>query len=169
MRTEDIEGSQYYFTTTVALVTSKHNDEKNVMSAEWSLRVSLTPFLMCVFVGYRRETYRLIRDSGEFGLSYCADDQAHLAHIAGNYSLKTHNKFEMADFQTFEAKHISAPLIAGTISSFECRVIDEFRMGDHAAFVGEVLAGYYDNTKKPLIFHNGKFWQVGPRIRKDGE
>ena len=54
MRKEDIEESQSYFTTTVALVTSLHEDRINVMSAEWSIRVSIEPFLMAVFVGYQR-------------------------------------------------------------------------------------------------------------------
>lgn len=166
MRVEDIRKSMGYFTTTVALVTSKSGDETNVMSAEWSLRVSLDPFLMAVFVGYERETYRLIEESGEYGLSYCTDEQAHLAHVAGNYSLKEHDKFKLADFSTFDAKHIKAPLIEGAISNFECRVIDEFKVGDHAAFIGEVLTSYSDDEKSPLVFHNGKFWQKGDRLER---
>ena len=126
------------------------------MSAEWSLRVSLEPFLMAVFVGYERETYKLIHESGEYGLSYCTDEQGELAHIAGNYSLSSHNKFEMANFKTFPSKYISAPLIDECISNFECKVIDEFKVGDHAAFIGKVMTAYYDPEKKPLVFHNGK-------------
>lgn len=166
MRTEDIKEAQGYFTTTVALVTSRSGDKVNVMSAEWSIRVSIHPFLMAVFVGYARETYALIKESGEFGLSYCSDEQAELAHIAGNYSMKDHDKFKLADFNPFGSKRISAPLIGGAISNFECRVIDEFRMGDHAAFVGEVLTAYYDDEKKPLVYHNGKYWKRGERIPK---
>lgn len=162
----DIEKSQEFFTSTVALVTARLGETVNVMSAEWSLRVSLKPFLMAVFVGYARETYRLIKESGEFGLSYCSDRQGHLAHIAGNYSLKTHDKFKMADFRPIASRYIAAPLISGSISNFECRVINEYRTGDHAAFIGEVLAGYYDSSLKPLIFHNGKFWHLGERIRR---
>ena len=168
MRKEDFAESQGYFTDTVALVTSKSGDKVNVMSAEWSIRVSIRPFLMAVFVGYARETYKLIKDSGEFGLSYCSDEQAELAHIAGNYSMKDHDKFSMADFRPFQSRNIEAPLIGGAISNFECRVIDEFKMGDHAAFVGEVLAGYYDDEKKPLVYHNGKYWRKGERIPKSG-
>lgn len=166
MREEDIRKSMGYFTTTVALVTSTNGTETNVMSAEWSLRVSLDPFLMAVFVGYERETYRLIHESGEFGLSYCTEDQAHLAHIAGNYSLKDHDKFTMADFKTFRGKEIKAPLIDGAISNFECKVINEVKVGDHAAFIGSVLTSYADDEKKPLVFHNGKFWKVGMRVPK---
>ena len=167
MRKESIEDAQGFFTTTVALVTSKKGEDVNVMSAEWSLRVSLDPFLMAVFVGYERATYEMIHDSGEFGLSYCSDGQANLAHIAGNYSFREHDKFKMADFEIFPAKNISPPLIDGAISNFECEVIDEFKVGDHAAFVGRVIAAYYDDQKKPLVFHNGKFWKAGNRIPKE--
>jgi len=166
MRVEDIEESQSFFTTTVALVTSVYGDQTNVMSAEWSIRVSIEPFLMAVFVGYERGTYDIIKNSGEYGLSYCSDQQGHLAHIAGNYSIRDHDKFRMADFRTFRAKHIRAPLIEGSISNFECRVVDEFKVGDHAAFIGEVLAGYYDDEKKPLVFHKGHFSSIGKRLSR---
>lgn len=165
MLEEDIDKAQEYFTTTVALVTAKSNDRVNVMSAEWSIRASIDPFLIVVFVGYKRETYSLIRESGEFGLSYCSDEQGKLAHVAGNYSLRDSDKFSMADFKPFNSKHIQAPLIGGSISNFECRVIDEFRTGDHAVFVGKVLTGYYDSERNPLVFHHGHFWKRGGRIR----
>lgn len=166
MRKESIEDARGFFTTTVALVTSKRGQDVNVMSAEWSLRVSIKPFLMAVFVGYKRATYDMIKDSGEFGLSYCSDKQGHLAHVAGNYSFRDTDKFKEADFPTFKSRHIAAPLIEGSISNFECRVIDEFQMGDHAAFVGEVLTAYYDDEQGPLVFHNGKYWNLGDRIPK---
>jgi flavin reductase (DIM6/NTAB) family NADH-FMN oxidoreductase RutF len=166
MLREDIEKSQEYFTTTVALVTSELAEKVNVMSAEWSLRVSLEPFLMAVFVGYERGTYRMIKESGEFGLSYCSDRQGHLAHVAGNYSVNDVDKFKLAIFTTIKSKYIRAPLIDGAISCFECRVIDEFKVGDHAAFIGEVLTAYYDPEAGPLVFHNGKFWKRGERLGK---
>ena len=166
MLIEDPEKSQEYFTTTVALVTSELEGTVNVMSAEWSLRVSLDPFLMAVFVGYQRGTYRMIHDSGEFGLSYCSDRQGHLAHVAGNYSINDADKFSLAGFEKFKSKYIRAPLINGAISCFECKVIDEFRTGDHAAFIGEVLTAYYDPEVSPLVFHNGKFWKKGERLGK---
>ena len=125
MRTEDIERSQEYFTSTVALVTAKNGEVTNVMSAEWSLRVSLDPFLMAVFVGYERGTYDLIRESGEYGLSYCSDQQGK----------KTGQNIEGVFWS-----------VAGGKEYFEGRVIDEFKVGDHAAFIGEVLTAYYDDS-----------------------
>ncbi|MCL6014374.1 MAG: flavin reductase family protein [Candidatus Thermoplasmatota archaeon] len=164
MMKEDLNRSQDYTTTTVALVTSRTNNDVNVMSAEWSIRVSIDPFLIGVMVGYQRETYKLIAESGEFGINYCSDEQGEMAHIAGNYSLKDTDKFKKAGIKTFQGKFIKAPLITGCISVYECRVVNEFKVGDHAAFIGEVLNGYYDDSKRPLVFHRGKFFHLGDRI-----
>lgn len=167
MRVEGIRDARRHLTTTVALVTAQSEGVTNVMSAEWSLQVSLDPVLMAVFVGYERGTYDLIKKSGEFGLSYCSDQQAHLAHVAGNYTIRESNKFDLAHFPTFPSKHIAAPMIDNCISNFECKVVDELRVGDHAAFVGEILAAYSDDDLGPLVFHGGKFWEKGNRISKD--
>ena len=167
MRVEDINASQSYTTTTVALVTSVLDGSINVMSAEWTLRVSIDDFLIAAFVGYERETYRMIHSTGEFAISYCSDEQGYLAHVAGNYSFKSYDKFKLAEFKTFPSKHIKPPMIEGCISNFECLVIDEFRTGDHAAFIGKVLAGYYDSEKKPLVFHRGKFHHIDGKMEYD--
>ncbi len=164
---EDYEKSQDFTTTTVALVTSSYKEETNVMSAEWSIRVSIEPFLIGLMVGYERETYRLISRSGEFGINYCSENQGEVAHIAGNYSLKDTDKFMKSGVSTFKAKHIKAPLISGCISNYECKVVDEFKVGDHSAFIGQVLNGYYDDSLKPLVFHQGKFFRLGERITHD--
>ena len=166
MEIEDFEESQGFTTTTVALITSLSGERVNVMSAEWTIRVSIDPFLISVLVGYQRETYKLISESREFGISYCSADQGELAHIAGNYSFKDTDKFATGKFRTFTSKYIKAPLIEGSISNYECKVIDEFKMGDHAAFVGKVLEGYYDDEKKPLVFHHGKFFHLGEKIKR---
>ena len=167
MRIASVEETMGKFTSTVALVTSKLNGIANVMSAEWSLRVSLDPYLMAVFVAYERGTYRLIRESGEYGLNYCSDEQAHLAHIAGNHSIaEGEDKWKLADFRTFRAGRIAAPLIEGCVSNIECVVVDELKTGDHAVLVGKVVEGYTDDSKKPLVFHGGEFFTLGRQIEK---
>jgi flavin reductase (DIM6/NTAB) family NADH-FMN oxidoreductase RutF len=149
----------------VALVTTCGNGRTNVMAAEWSLRVSLDPVLFAVFVGKERGTYFLLDSSGEFGLNYCSDEQAHLAWVAGHYSIREGvDKWSLAPFSTFPARRISPPLIEGCVSNLECRVVSRFETGDHAAFVGEVLESYYDPNKSPLVYRGGRYHRLGPRI-----
>ena len=169
MRKNGLDGSMRRYTSTVALVTSSYEGTRNVMSAEWSLRVSLDPYLVAVFVGYERGSYGLIRSSGEFGLNYCSDDQAQLSHIAGGHSISDgDDKLLMADFRAFKGSVIGAPLIDGCIMNLECRVIDEFTTGDHAEFVGEVVNAFYDEEKRPLVYHGGEYYGLGEPLRKQG-
>ncbi len=168
MRVEDTAGSGRKFTSSVALVTTAFMGKTNVMSAEWSLRVSIDPFLVAVFVGHQRGTHALIESSGEFGLNYCSDEQADLAHVAGSNSIVDgKDKWGMAQFRAFKGRKIGAPMIEGCISNLECRVIDTFRTGDHTAFVGEVLSGYYDSNKSPLVYHGGNYYSMGRHISKN--
>lgn len=169
MRVKGIEGTRRRFTSTVALVTSEHKGVTNVMSAEWSLRVSIDPYLVAVFVGYERGSYRLIRDSGEFGLNFCSDDQVNLSHTAGRHSIaEGEDKWKLADFSTFRGSRIRAPLIAGCVSNLECIVLDEHKTGDHAMFVGRVVEGYSDSSKNPLVYHGGKYYRLGRVMVKPG-
>ncbi len=162
---KDIETAQEFTTTTVALVTTHHLGKNNVMSAEWTIRSSIDPFLITVFVGYERATYDMIKGSGEFGVSYCSDKQGELAHVAGNHSGRDVDKFALKDFSTFKAAQIKAPLIESSISAFECKVVSEYPVGDHAAFNGQVVEGYYSQDAKPLVFHVGKFRHIGEIIK----
>jgi len=168
MRERGIERTKRCFTSTVALVTSYFNGISNVMAAEWSLRVSLDPYLVAVFIGLERGSLELVRKSGEFGLNYCSEEQAELSSIAGNVSLKAlkggGSKWDMAPFKLFRAAKISAPLVEGCISNLECRVEDEFKTGDHIAFVGRVVEGYSDMSRRPLIYHGGRYFSLGDRI-----
>ncbi len=148
------------------MVTSAFEGLLNVMAAEWTIRSSIDPFLISLYVGYQRKTYEIIRNSGEFGLSYASDEQAELVHISGNYSRTEMDKIGSGIFPTFKSRQIEAPLIGGSICNFECKVINEYECGDHAIFVGEVLEGYFDSSKKPLVFHGGKFFKIGERIPK---
>ncbi|MCL4345571.1 MAG: flavin reductase family protein [Candidatus Thermoplasmatota archaeon] len=166
MLVRDFDRSQEYSTTTVAMVTSSYDGIINVMAAEWTIRSSIDPFLISLYVGYERKTYEMVRASGEFGLSYSSSDQAEIVHISGNYSRRSLDKIGTGMFPLLPSNRIKAPLIAGSICNFECRVVDEFPCGDHAIFVGEVLEGYYDDSKSPLVFHGGKFYRLGDRIPK---
>lgn len=49
-----------------------------------------------------------------------------------------------------------APLIGGTLATFECANRNQYPEGDHVIFVGEVLACHSDSQAAPLLYHRGK-------------
>ena len=143
------------FTTTVGLITTHDGRGPNVMAAEWTFNVSYDPFLIMVVVRPVHATHEAIAASKEFGVSLCSEDQSRLASFAGHFSKDDTEKLSSELFETYPAKHIRAPLIQGALLNAECKLVDSFPVGDHTAFVGEVIAATWDPSKRPLVLHRG--------------
>ncbi len=110
-------------------------------------------------------THDLLIAAGEFGLSFCSDAQAHLSHVSGSNSLHDVDKWQLADFPTYPAKRIGAPMIDDAVLNVECRTVGTHRLG-HTLFIGEAVSARYDPAESPLIFHGGKYFRVGPQVSK---
>ena len=59
----------------------------------------------------------------------------------------------------------NAPVIAGSVASFQCRAANRYYGGDHVIFLGAVEAYTY-NKQEPLLFARGGF---GRFIDGDGK
>ena len=153
--------------TTVAMVTSAFDGRENVMACEWAMMVATSPLRFVISVGPHHATHELIEQSGVFGLSFCSDRQARLSHVSGSYSLNDVDKWTLADFPTYPAKAIDAPMIAESALNVECRLVDTHPLGDHTMFVGEAVWARADDDQKPLISHGGKYWYLGAQVPKE--
>lgn len=151
------------FTTTVGLITTNGSKGPNVMSAEWTFNVSYDPFLILVLLEPGEATFDAIQETGEFGVSLVAEEQVTAMGFAGHFTKHETDKLSSELFETYPAKRISVPMIQGALLNAECRVVQSIVMGDHAAFVGEVLEFTADPSKRPVVLHRGAH-QLGPRI-----
>jgi flavin reductase (DIM6/NTAB) family NADH-FMN oxidoreductase RutF len=152
--------------TSVALVTVSANGRDNVMACEWATMVSHVPLCFTISVHPRNATHDLLVEAGEFGLSFCSDAQAHLSHVSGSNSLHDVDKWQLADFRTYPGERIGAPMIAGAALNVECRTVGTHRLG-HTLFIGQALWARYEPATSPLIFHGGKYFQLGSQVPKD--
>lgn len=170
---DDFESTQFrrgvwgQTTTTVAMITSAADGRENVMACEWAMMISGAPMRFAISIGPRSMTHELIEASGEFGLSFCSDDQALLSHISGSYSMRDTDKWQLADFPRYAATKIAAPMIEDCTLNVECRVVSTERFGDHTLFVGEAVWARYDEDKRPLLYSGGKYWHVGTQVPKE--
>jgi flavin reductase (DIM6/NTAB) family NADH-FMN oxidoreductase RutF len=153
--------------TTVALVTSAVDGRANVMACEWAMMISASPLRFAIAVWPGHATHPLIEQSGEFGLSFCSDAQARLSHVSGSYSLHDVDKWTLADFQTYPARKITAPMIADCALNVECRLEGTYPSTGHTLFIGEALWAKYDPEKQPLIYHGGKYFHLGAQVPKE--
>ena len=132
-----------YYPGAVAVVTSCSGADVNVMSAGWHTALSEAPPLYGVAVAPGRHSYGLIRASSRFVVNFLPFANAEAVAGAGLLSgLSVPDKLERLGLE-WDPGEAGAPILRCAWMSYECRVRDEFLVGDHSLFVGEVLRLHY--------------------------
>ena len=151
------------FTTTVSFVTTNSSKGPNVMAAEWTFQVSYEPFLVAIHVRPEHSTHDAISESREFGVSLVAEEQVAAMAFAGHFTKRETDKLSSEFFETYPAKKINVPMIKGSPLNMECKLVQRIPLGDHTAFIGEVVEFSVDPSKKSVVYQGGSF-HLGPRI-----
>ena len=104
-------------------------------------------------------------------MNIAAEDHNVICSIAGRYSGRNVDKIsilkESGIASFYDAKQIKAPMLQGAAMNAECKLIkQEDQLGDHIMFVGEVIHISADENKRPLVYHNGRYWMLGETIVK---
>lgn len=159
------EKAQRYFTTGVSLVTSSGPHGKNVMAVEWTIQISYKPMLIAVFIHEDSATFENIKKTKEFGINVSSEEQTTAVNIAGGYSRREIDKLKVKNsFEFLPSRQIKSPMISGCIVNAECKLVTMKKLGDHTMVVGKVVTISYDETKKPLIYHSGRYFRIGSLI-----
>ena len=158
--------AQRHFLTGVSMITSVGPNGQNVMAAEWTMQISYKPLLIAVFIHEGSNTLENIRKTKEFGVNVSSEEQTTAVSISGGYSRKEVDKLSiLGAFKLIKSKKIKPPLIAGCIINVECKLYTTRKIGDHVMIVGKVVSIEYDGTKKPLVYHLGKYFKIGSTIQ----
>jgi len=158
-----------YFATTVALITSHAADRgSNVMACEWTMNVSYQPLRILSMIERGVYTHELITASGQFGVNLCAAGQAGLSHLAGSISGRDGAKLAAPEFdgRTYPARRISVPMLRGCVLNAECVVEQTVEIGTHTGFVGRAVATHVYPGLRPLIYHQGRYFELGGLVAK---
>jgi flavin reductase (DIM6/NTAB) family NADH-FMN oxidoreductase RutF len=159
------EKAQRYFTTGISLVTSTGPHGQNVMAAEWTMQVSYKPLLIAVFIHEDSATFENIKKTKEFGINVSSEEQTMAVNIAGGYSRREIDKLKVkGSFEFLPSRKIKSPMIAGCLINAECKLVTMKKLGDHTMVVGKAVAISYDEIKKPLVYHSGRYFRIGSII-----
>lgn len=165
MNRRTAEKAQRFFTTGISLITSSGPHGENVMAAEWTMQISYKPMLMAVFIHEDSATLENIKKTKEFGINVSSEEQTTEVNTAGGYSGREINKLKIKDsFELLPPRKIRSPMIAGCIINVECRLVMMKKLGDHIMVVGKAVTISYDETKKPLLYHTGRYFRIGTLI-----
>jgi flavin reductase (DIM6/NTAB) family NADH-FMN oxidoreductase RutF len=167
-------GSDYHkkFITNVGLITSNGPHGKNIMAAEWTYLVSYSPAHILISLGHGKATTENILKTKIFGVSIAAEDQNWVSSVAGGSTGRDTSKVAALEelgvtFST--GKKLEVLLVEGSALQAECKVIDIIdKGGDHTLVLGEVVSGSF-SEKKPLAYHENKYWKMNTQIEKPND
>jgi len=139
------------FATGVTVVTTRAaNGELVGLTANSFSSVSLEPPIVLWSLSQRSPSLQIFKDSGRFVINVLALEQVHLSK---NFSSKIPDKFKDVDYQEGLG---GMPVIDGCAATIECKVSQQFDIGDHVLFLGEIERYTYEN-KPTLLFCHGSY------------
>jgi len=121
-------------------VRDKQNGTEAVLAVEWATPLSVRPPLFGISVGPNKHTHDVIMRAGVFTVNVPSIEILKQTWWVGTHTGRQHTaKIADAGLTSQPGKTDAAAIsIAEAIASFECKVVDEIKLGDHTLFVGEV-------------------------------
>lgn len=137
--------------STVTIITCKSGSIRDATTVAWISKVSNIPPLIMISVSSDRCIHKLINEAKEFNVAIIGEEAEDLALFCGIKTAYEIDKFTEGNIETMKPYLISSPLIKRALNNLECTLINKFEVGDHTAFIGEVVATHSLREGKPLI------------------
>ena len=154
---EQLRHAMRTWTTGVAVITARYDDQQYGMTVNSFASVSLEPPLISVTLKQLTHTHELVEKSGEFALTVLSSNQRELSDRFAGKLPDVHDRFEGVPTETLL---IDAPLLKGGMAWFNCRVVHSIPAGENTLFIAEVIAARGMGEGEPLVYHNRVFWKL---------
>jgi flavin reductase (DIM6/NTAB) family NADH-FMN oxidoreductase RutF len=126
--------------------------------------VSANPPQLLVCVKRRGEGHARIREWSNFCVNVLCHAQIGIAKRFAGMERGAHpERFAQGEWGTLTT---GAPVLAGCLANFDCRLQQEVESGTHSIFIGEIVAISVHRGQEPLAFLDGQFLaiQTGRRV-----
>ncbi len=152
--------------SSVVILSARADNNQVAMTAS-AMFVSQVPPLIAVSISKTFATYHLIEKSKEYAINVIADNQLDLARKFGSVHGFNIDKFKEFGIATESASKIGAPLVTGCFANIECRLKNSLGEveGNHAIYIGEVVAFKLNKELRPLVWLNNRYFRVGAECR----
>ena len=154
------------FPTGVTVVTMAPADgDMHGVTVNSFSSVSLDPMLVLVCLNETSRTVGLIERAGAFGVNVLSAGQRDISSRFANRHRPAGSA--MFDGIPLEPGVTGCPVLAGAAASFDCRLRQSYRAGDHLIVLGEVVALAHRPQLEPLVFHAGTYKSLEHESRRD--
>lgn len=143
------------FATGVTVVTTGTQAPKG-MTANAFTSVSVDPPLILVCVNRNAAIHQTVLESGAFAVSVLSAGQEPVARYFADHS-RPRGLAEFGPFGYSPGPGTGVPVLDGALAWLDCSLSAAYEGGDHAIFVGSVLASGCGPTHDALLFYQGSF------------
>ena len=112
--------------------------------------VSLEPPLVLWCLENKAASYKAFYDASHYGISILRADQEDMSNRFAGYQPAPLQADEMAPTKS------GAPVLKACLASFDCKIVDRHRAGDHLILIGEV-EGFTSTQGEPLIYFASQY------------
>lgn len=148
---ESVRQAMRRWASGVAVVTSRFGGYEHGMTVNSLTSISLDPPLFSVALANTTRTYGLVKQSGILGVTVLGEDQRELSDL---FAGRIPEEGDRMAGLTVTTLITGAPLLAGGLAYFDCRVVFEYPMPGSTLFIAEVLAAQWRETGLPLVYYN---------------
>ena len=154
----------------VVLLTSQHEDERDVMVMGWHTVMEFSPSLIGCVISSANHSHGLIRASGECVINLPTSSQLEAVLGVGSTSGVDTDKFAAFGLTPEPSALVAAPSIRECHAQFECRLHDDSLVERYDFFIWEVVAARAAaRPRHPETLHykgDGTFMVAGKVIRR---
>jgi flavin reductase (DIM6/NTAB) family NADH-FMN oxidoreductase RutF len=143
--------SMRHWTTGIAIFAAEFNGVRHGMTVSSFASVTLDPPIVMASIQKGTRTHVLIDASGHFSVTLLAEDQQGISDRFAGRLTEQDDRF--AGLET-DVLVTGAPLIAGGLAYFDCKVHKRIDLKSHTIFLGEVLAVKDNGNEQPLVYYN---------------
>ena len=147
------KGSALLAPVPAALVSCGTVEQPNALAIAWTGITCSNPPMTYISVRPERYSHDIIKKSGEFVINLTAGPMTRATDFCGVRSGREMDKLAAAGLTVEPAGAVSAPLIAESLLSLECRVTQILPLGSHDMFLAEIVAV---DVEEKLLDKDGK-------------
>ena len=173
-------GNMLYPVPAVMVSCGRENEKPNIITVAWAGTVCSDPVMLSISVRKERYSYKIIKETGEFAVNLVTAELVKAADFCGVRSGRDIDKFKKCGLTEVSSKTITAPSIAESPLSLECKVKQVIELGSHDMFLAEVTAVSVDdrfmdkngkfhlNDTGLAAYSHGEYFELGKKLGKFG-
>ncbi|MFI4939842.1 MAG: flavin reductase family protein [Burkholderiales bacterium] len=149
-------GAIRYFAAGCTIIATSDGTERAGLTATAVCSVTAEPPRLLVCINRQVRAHAIILDSGTLSVNVLSEAQENLANrFAGMVKdIRGEERFLEGEWV---AGRLGAPILAGSLASFDCRIVEAVPASTHTIFICEVLDVASDGDAAPLLFFNRAF------------